>query len=110
MKSLPEPREGSSSGDGYGSLAILKNPPHPNAAKIFVNWLLSKEGQELYSRTSLHGARRLDVETKWVAREGVQAAKDYFSVKDNKRLRNYQEDKCVDVRLKAQKFADKVLQ
>jgi len=26
-------------------LAILKNSPHPNAAKIFVNWILSKEGQ-----------------------------------------------------------------
>ena len=110
MKSLPEPREGSSSSNGYGSLAILKNPPHPNATKIFVNWLLSKEGQELYSRTLLHGTRRLDVDTKWMAREGVEAAKDYLSVKDNERLRNYLEDKCVDVRLKSQKFAEKVLQ
>ena len=110
LKSLPEPSEGSPSSNGYGSLAILKNPPHPNAARIFVNWLLSKEGQDLYSRTLLHGTRRLDVETKWMAREGVEAAKDYLSVKDNERLRNYLEDKCVDVRLKSQKFAEKVLQ
>jgi iron(III) transport system substrate-binding protein len=110
VKSLPEPREGSPSSNGYGSLAILKNPPHPNAAKIFVNWLLSKEGQELYSRTLLHGTRRLDVDTKWMARQGVEAAKDYLSVKANERARNYLEDKCVDVRLKSQKFAEKVLQ
>jgi hypothetical protein len=45
-----------------------------------------------------------------MAREGVEAAKDYLSVKDNERLRNYLEDKCVDVRLKSQKFAEKVLQ
>jgi ABC-type Fe3+ transport system substrate-binding protein len=24
---------------------LLQNAPHPNAAKIFVNWLLSREGQ-----------------------------------------------------------------
>ena len=42
VKSLPEPREGSPSSNGYGSLAILKNPPHPNATKIFVNWPLEQ--------------------------------------------------------------------
>ncbi|MDF2682224.1 MAG: ABC-type Fe3+ transport system periplasmic component [Brevibacillus sp.] len=28
--------------------AIVKNPPHPNAAKVFMNWFLSKEGQTHY--------------------------------------------------------------
>ncbi len=74
-----------------------------------MNWLLSKEGQEIYSRALLHGTRRLDVDTKWMAREGVEAAKDYLSLKDNERLRNYLEDKCVEVRLKSQKFARKSL-
>lgn len=32
-------------GSAYTMLAIAKNPPNPNAAKVFVNWLLSKEGQ-----------------------------------------------------------------
>lgn len=105
LQSLPEPSEGTPSSNGYGSLAILKNPPHPNATKVFVNWLLSKEGQELYSRALLHGTRRLDVDTKWMAKEGVEASKDYLSLKENERLRNYLEDKCVEVRLKAQKFA-----
>ena len=109
LKSLPEPREGTPSSNGYGSLAVLKNPPHPNATKVFVNWLLSKEGQEIYSRTLLHGTRRLDVETKWMAKEGVEASKDHLSLKDNERLRNYLEDKCVEVRLKSQKFAQTVL-
>ena len=110
LKSLPEPREGTPSSNGYGSLAILKNPPHPNATKVFVNWLLSKEGQEIYSRALLHGTRRLDVDTKWMAKEGVEASKDHLSLKDNERLRNYLEDKCVEVRLKSQKFAQTVLQ
>jgi iron(III) transport system substrate-binding protein len=31
-------------------VAVFKNPPNPEAAKVFVNWLLSKEGQELLIR------------------------------------------------------------
>lgn len=31
-------------------LAVFKNAPNPDATKIFVNWLLSKEGQELLVR------------------------------------------------------------
>lgn len=38
------------SGVGGAGLAVMKNAPHPNAIKVFVNWLLSKEGQELYNR------------------------------------------------------------
>jgi iron(III) transport system substrate-binding protein len=33
-----------------GSLSIMSQPPHPNAAKVFVNWLLSREGQTAYQR------------------------------------------------------------
>jgi ABC-type Fe3+ transport system substrate-binding protein len=29
-------------------LSVFKNAPHPEAAKIFINWVLSKEGQELF--------------------------------------------------------------
>jgi len=110
IKDLPEPREGTPSSNGYGTLAILKHPPHPNATKVFVNWLLSKDGQEIYSRVLLHGTRRFDVDTKWMAKPGVEASKDLLSAKDNEKMRNYLEDKCVEVRLKSQKFAEKVLQ
>jgi ABC-type Fe3+ transport system substrate-binding protein len=30
---------------GQGSLARLRNGPHPNSQRVFVNWLLSREGQ-----------------------------------------------------------------
>ena len=29
-------------------LSVFKNAPHPEATKVFVNWLLSKEGQTLF--------------------------------------------------------------
>ncbi len=110
VKELTSPREGLPASNGYGTLGIVKNPPHPNATKVFVNWLLSKEGQELYSRVMLHGTRRLDVDTKWMVKEGVEAAKDFLTLKDYDRLRNHLEDKCVEIRLPSQKFAEKILQ
>ena len=33
-----------------GSLSILTQQPHPHAAKVFVNWLLSREGQTQYQK------------------------------------------------------------
>ncbi len=31
-----------------GTIALLKQTPHPNAAKVFINWFLSREGQITY--------------------------------------------------------------
>lgn len=38
-------KEGVPLGVGFGTLSLLKNAPHPNAAKVFINWLLSRRGQ-----------------------------------------------------------------
>lgn len=54
------PNVGASRG---GSVVLLKNAPHPNAAKVFINWLLSKEGQYVYSKAGFVQSRRLDVPT-----------------------------------------------
>ncbi len=29
-------------------VGVMKNPPHPDAAKVWINWFLSKEGQETF--------------------------------------------------------------
>ncbi len=31
-----------------GTIALMKQAPHPNAAKVFINWFLSREGQTTY--------------------------------------------------------------
>ena len=46
IKPTPEPKEGSYTSSGSGALSAIKNSTHPNATKVFVNWLLGKEGQE----------------------------------------------------------------
>jgi len=38
-------KEGSPVSVTFGTLLLMKNAPHPNAAKVFINWLLSREGQ-----------------------------------------------------------------
>src|SRR5438874_9051695 len=41
---LAVPTEGLYVSGGYGHLTVLKHQPHPNATKVFVNWLLGHDG------------------------------------------------------------------
>jgi ABC-type Fe3+ transport system substrate-binding protein len=38
-------KEGGTLSSSGGTLSLLLNAPHPNGAKVFVNWLLSRDGQ-----------------------------------------------------------------
>ncbi len=29
----------------YGTVILMNQAPHPNAAKVFINWFLSRDGQ-----------------------------------------------------------------
>jgi iron(III) transport system substrate-binding protein len=40
-------------GAGSGALGLLKDAPHPNAAAVFINWYLSREGQIAYKQANL---------------------------------------------------------
>jgi iron(III) transport system substrate-binding protein len=55
-----EPLPGGSGGNE--SIGWYNKAPHPNAAKIFVNWYLSRELQEAYVRAVKNNSRRLDTE------------------------------------------------
>jgi ABC-type Fe3+ transport system substrate-binding protein len=56
-------KEGSDTSPASGGLSIFNRAPHPNAAKVYVNWLLSKEGQTIYARATGYISNRLDVPT-----------------------------------------------
>lgn len=45
---------------GFGSVGIVDKAPHPYATAVYVNWLLSKEGQEHWVRVP-RNSRRTDV-------------------------------------------------
>ncbi|HTN71804.1 MAG TPA: extracellular solute-binding protein [Methylomirabilota bacterium] len=48
---------------GSSVLKIMKDTPHPDGGIILANWLASKEGQEIYSRTVQQPSRRADVQS-----------------------------------------------
>jgi iron(III) transport system substrate-binding protein len=48
----------------FSDMTIMSSAPNPNAAKVFVNWFLSREGQDAYCKADAaaptHPALRLD--------------------------------------------------
>jgi len=43
-------KEGGAVGPTQGSLSLLNRAPHPNAARLAINWLLARDGQSAYQR------------------------------------------------------------
>ncbi len=95
---LPLPKEGLYASGGYGHLVLLKNHPHPNATRVFVNWLLGRDGQEIFGRAMGVGTRRLDIPTRWLRRHGILAAKDFLTVEQFAKMENQSEEKIYTIR------------
>ena len=45
-----------------GHVAVFNNAPHPNAARLFANWIASKEGLEIYARNRGCSPTRNDID------------------------------------------------
>jgi ABC-type Fe3+ transport system substrate-binding protein len=75
--SVPEVR---SVAGGFGGCACpISHAPHPSATKVYLDWLLSQEGQTLWVKTTARNSRRTDVEV--VDQEGaISPGVDYFIV------------------------------
>jgi iron(III) transport system substrate-binding protein len=60
-------------GSGGHTMALIHNAPHPNAAKLFINWHLSREGQMDYQTLfaqnpeGIEGSLRMDMPGERVA-------------------------------------------
>ncbi len=109
IKALPTLKEGTYGTGGSGNLAVIKTPAHPNSTKVFVNWLLGREGQEVVSRALGQATRRLDVDTRWLRESGTIPAKDSMSVNDFWQIENQSEEKIDKVRRPALKVAQALL-
>ena len=98
VKSLSAPKEGNYASSGSGNLGILVDAPHPNATILYVNWLLSQEGQEVFSKAMGQATRRLDVDTGWTRQFGHTAAKEVLTLERFFALENQSEEKIYKVR------------
>ena len=58
-------KEGASFSTGGGTISLVKNAPDPNAARVFINWFLSREGQLAVQKLTYPGRRpnsgRIDI-------------------------------------------------
>jgi len=79
-----------------GLLAIINRAPHPNAARVFLNWLAAKEGAEVFSRAQLHATTRTDVDESFlpsdiVPQRGIKYFDSYdweFTLSTKEKVRN----------------------
>ncbi|MBI4488194.1 MAG: extracellular solute-binding protein [Deltaproteobacteria bacterium] len=46
---------------GSGHISLFKNAPHPNAAKVYINWFLSREGQMTWQKHTGRNSFRTDI-------------------------------------------------
>ena len=64
---------------GFSVVSMFKNGPNPNAATVFINWILTKAGQEALMRPQLYPSLRSDVATDFVPQYTLpQAGLDYL--------------------------------
>jgi iron(III) transport system substrate-binding protein len=57
----PKLKEGSDVSPADGNVALFNRAPHPNAARLYINWLLSQEGQAVFAGELSYLSGRVDV-------------------------------------------------
>jgi iron(III) transport system substrate-binding protein len=68
---------------GFGLTNFIKDPPHPNAAKLFLNWILMKDGQIAWNKSQATVSVRTDVDNSWLTEDIVpKPGLDYFDTYD----------------------------
>lgn len=73
-----DPAEGTYLSAGSGNIALINRAPHPNAARLFINWILSKEGGEIFSKWYGAQSARLDVGTEGLVPESIRQAGEKY--------------------------------
>ena len=82
---IVELKEGGTMTSGGGTISLIDKAPHPNAAKLFVNWLLSREGQSEFQRRNGSDSLRTDIPKQNVLAENHRLdGVDYFDGDDPK--------------------------
>jgi iron(III) transport system substrate-binding protein len=82
---ITELKEGGNLTSGGGTISFIDKAPHPNAAKLFVNWLLSREGQSEFQKRDGADSLRIDIPKQNVLPENRRLdGVDYFDGDDAK--------------------------
>ncbi|MBI2934712.1 MAG: extracellular solute-binding protein [Chloroflexi bacterium] len=95
-------KEGAWSTASFGSVAVMAKPPNPNAATVFLNWMLGKEGQTVFATKADYFSRRLDVPSDTLDESMIpEPGASYMST--------HTEDVVMKARLEAQKLWERTI-
>ena len=102
LKEMNLPDIPQTTGGGFGLINLWNKAPHPNAARVFANWIASKEGLTLYSEIENGAPVRNDIDPVWLPpeqlpKEGVK----YFDT--------YEYDYVVTLRMEARDYFASIL-
>jgi iron(III) transport system substrate-binding protein len=99
VKKILLPEFDSEGPSANGILWFVNSAPHPNAARVYINWFLSKEGQASWAQNAHDNSRRLD----------VQAGDPEFVVPPGTNLPDLNEQKYLPELAKTQDLAKQLI-
>lgn len=90
------PIEGAHMTSGSGNVTLINQAVHPDAARVYLNWLLGREAQTLHSMANLLPSARVDVPTEGIDPTSVvqPGVKYYRSTTEDFILRDPQRSKA----------------
>lgn len=90
---IGRPKEGTYVSQGIGILSLLEGAPHPTAARVFANWILTKEAQTAHAKATLQQSFRDDISVDYLPplRKRDPNSK-YFALVTEEYLLNYNDD------------------
>lgn len=77
------------------TVLLYNKAPHPNAAKLFINWLLTKEGQEAWCKPIPMNSARTDVEPFSPDAVATPGKKYYFSSREEEYAKQVETQKFI---------------
>jgi iron(III) transport system substrate-binding protein len=69
-------KEGDTISTGSGHIVVFKNAPHPNAAKVYLNWFLSRDGQLTWQKLTGRNSFRTDIPKDMIPYKDEQVPKE----------------------------------
>ena len=70
---------------GWGFVGLMNRAPHPNAAKLLVNWLAGPEGSATYAKAAEFVSLRADIDQSWAEDFAVlKPGQPYLDTYDHK--------------------------
>jgi len=86
---------------GSGSIQMISQAPHPNASRVFSNWLMTQRVQQSLSEAALENSRRTDVP--------VARPEEMPDLTQLDKYVAHQDEALLPVRVRAQQLAEEYL-